>query len=103
MNRRLGEKLTSLVDAAGFTGKGGRERFRQLLGTKLQPIPSQSTLYYWLSGARTPELPKLRALLDLLVVTGKERDEIVGLVLPEGLLSGNRPTDDELDHPSSAS
>lgn len=91
----LGARLGKLLDAQHYTGRDGRDRFRALLkgrGVKA----SQSAVYSWTSNARRPELGTLRVILDLLGVHDGERDEIVRLALPDGLLSENRPPEDDI-------
>ncbi|MEQ1571434.1 MAG: hypothetical protein ABMA64_37755 [Myxococcota bacterium] len=101
MNRVLGEKLTQLVDRAGY-GRGRRTALRDMLATRYEHRISLQTLLYWLSGERTPELASLRVLLDALGVHGAPRNEVVRLALPEGLLSQlpmseNRPSTGVVD------
>lgn len=97
-NRALGEKLSALVNNAGYGDKGGKERFRRLLAEKHAFHPGLQSILYWLSGERNPELTTLRVLLDALGVHGDERNQIVRLALPDGLLSDNRETDDGADN-----
>lgn len=94
MSSALGKRLGALIEAQ-YPGVPGRVKFRELLEARHDLRVGRSTLASWLSGDRTPELPNLRAILDLLGVHGDDRNEIVALALPSGLLAPNRALDED--------
>ena len=89
----LSKRLNEIAASAGY-GPGRRAELYRLLTTRHRlPIRSQQTLLNWFSGERRPELSHLRVLLDALAVHGPEREKIVRLALPDGLLTPNREPD----------
>lgn len=94
--RVLAERLQSLLDAAGYGGHGGQKRFRAYLASRYGLSVSQTTISYWLSGARSPRLANMVAILDALGVHGQQREDLMrlaaGVPVPD---AANRPDGEE--------
>lgn len=88
----LGQELRKLLDAGGYGGRGGQERFRAYMAARHGMKVSKEAVSAWLRGDRQPSLPHLIAILDAFAVHGAERDRLTrlasGVAAPD---SGNRP------------
>jgi hypothetical protein len=88
----LGQELRKLLDAGGYGGRGGQERFRVYMATQHGMSVSKESVSAWLRGDRQPGLPNLVAILDAFAVHGDERERLIrlasGVPAPD---AGNRP------------
>lgn len=92
----LSAKLSSLVTAAGYgAGEGKRpiaELHRVLVASHGVKC-SRTAVDYWLTGARSPKLGHLVALLNALAIPRDVRNEVIMLATPTAATSANRPDD----------
>lgn len=75
----LGQELRKLLEAGGYGGRGGQERFRAYMSAQRGMTVSKEAVSAWLRGDRQPSLPHLIAVLDAFAVHGPERERLLRL------------------------